>query len=282
MNKSDLLSGRRALRRPGHRQTLAFAPSATVIHLDIDSAQIGKLRQADFPVVGPLEQVPAGLADELRASADGPGGPPEPWLRQLAAWREEFRSATAQADNVLKPQLVLETLQELTPTATTSSGRPAWDTQMLGDAVPPLRSAALVLHLGRARDDGLRSPRCDRAKAARPDATVVCVDGDGCFQMTCQELATSVLEGLPIVVVIVNNGYLGMVRQWQDMFFDERVRIHLTHQVPDYARLAEAYGAVGFTVGGADQLEAMLERRWRAAARPSSTAASMRASNASR
>jgi acetolactate synthase-1/2/3 large subunit len=89
---------------------------------------------------------------------------------------------------------------------------------------------------------------------------VICVDGDGCFQMTNQELATAVLEKLPIVVVIINNGYLGMVRQWQDMFFDERFsQIHLTQQVPDYAQLAEAYGAAGFRVDSEDELEDVLE-----------------------
>ena len=83
---------------------------------------------------------------------------------------------------------------------------------------------------------GYGVPAAIGAKAARPDATVVCVDGDGCFQMTCQELATAALERLPIVVVIVNNGWLGMVRQWQEMFYDERfAQTHLTHQVPDYA-----------------------------------------------
>ena len=83
---------------------------------------------------------------------------------------------------------------------------------------------------------GYGLPAAVGAKAARPDATVVCIDGDGCFQMTCQELATATLENLPIVVVIVNNGYLGMVQQWQDMFFGERLsQVHLTHQVPDYA-----------------------------------------------
>ena len=107
---------------------------------------------------------------------------------------------------------------------------------------------------------GYGVPSAVGAKAARPDATVVCVDGDGCFQMTGQELATSVLEGLPIVVVIVNNGYLGMVRQWQDMFFDERQsQIHLTKNVPDYAKLAEAYGGVGLTVDNEDDLEGVLQ-----------------------
>jgi acetolactate synthase-1/2/3 large subunit len=88
---------------------------------------------------------------------------------------------------------------------------------------------------------------------------VVCVDGDGCIQMTCQELATSVVENLPIVVVLVNNGYLGMVRQWQDMFFAERLsQVELTHHLPDYAALAEAYGARGITVDRDDQLESAL------------------------
>jgi acetolactate synthase-1/2/3 large subunit len=107
---------------------------------------------------------------------------------------------------------------------------------------------------------GYGVPAAVGAKAARPEATVVCVDGDGCFQMTGQELATSVLEDLPIVVVIVNNGSLGMVRQWQDMFFGERFsEVHLTHHVPDYAKLAEAYGAVGFTVETPDELKGTLE-----------------------
>jgi acetolactate synthase-1/2/3 large subunit len=107
---------------------------------------------------------------------------------------------------------------------------------------------------------GYGIPAAIGAKAARPEATVVCVDGDGCFQMTCQELATSVLENLPIVVVLVNNGHLGMVRQWQDMFFEERFsQVALTHHVPDYAALAEAFGARGFTVESADELDAALE-----------------------
>jgi acetolactate synthase-1/2/3 large subunit len=102
---------------------------------------------------------------------------------------------------------------------------------------------------------GYGIPAAVGAKAARPDATVVCVDGDGCFQMTAQELATSVLEKLPIVVVIVNNGYLGMVRQWQDMFFDERFsQINLTQSLPDYAALARAYGGLGFTAETAEEL----------------------------
>src|SRR4029079_5291776 len=98
------------------------------------------------------------------------------------------------------------------------------------------------------------------AKAARPEATVVCVDGDGCFQMTAQELVTSVLEDLPIVVVGVNNAHLGLVTQWQDVFFEgRRSHVHLTAQVPDYARLAQAYGGVGMVVTDEGELETPLE-----------------------
>jgi acetolactate synthase-1/2/3 large subunit len=106
---------------------------------------------------------------------------------------------------------------------------------------------------------GYGIPAAIGAKAARPEATVVCVDGDGCFQMTGQELATAVLEDLPIVAVVVNNGYLGMVQQWQSMFFEERhSHVHLTHAVPDYAALARAYGGLGFTVADEDELEEAL------------------------
>ena len=106
---------------------------------------------------------------------------------------------------------------------------------------------------------GYGLPAAIGAKAARPDATVVCVDGDGCFQMTAQELATAALERLPIVVVLVNNGWLGMVRQWQELFYEERfAQTHLTHQVPEYAQLAEAYGCAGFTAETEGELEAAL------------------------
>jgi acetolactate synthase-1/2/3 large subunit len=238
----------------------AFAPGATVVHLDIDSAEIGKLRRADIPVVGPLKQVLGDLVEELRRlHADGTTPRTEPWLRQLADWREEFPLRYGNGGDMLKPQPVLETLQRLTVNQdviwTTGVGQhQMWAMQYLLCDRP--RSFITSGGLGTM---GYGVPAAIGAKAARPEATVVCVDGDGCFQMTGQELATSVLENLPIVVVIVNNGYLGMVRQWQDMFFDERFsEIHLTQEVPDYARLAEAYGAVGFTVESEAELESAL------------------------
>ncbi|MBA3347611.1 MAG: biosynthetic-type acetolactate synthase large subunit [Actinobacteria bacterium] len=241
----------------------AFAPGATVVHLDIDSAEIGKLRAADIPVVGPLQGVVAGLADEVGRLRDEGSPAPEAWLAQIASWRNEFPLRYSRdGSEHMKPQFVLETLRDLTTgrddaVFTTGVGQhQMWAMQYLVSDVP--RSFITSGGLGTM---GYGIPAAIGAKAARPDATVVCVDGDGCFQMTCQELATAALEQLPIVVVLVNNGYLGMVRQWQDMFFDERLsQIHLTHSVPDYAALAEAYGALGITVDSEEELRPALER----------------------
>jgi acetolactate synthase-1/2/3 large subunit len=263
MNKSDLLIavGSRFDDRVTGKLS-AFAPSASVIHLDIDSAEIGKLRSAEIPVVGPLKEVLEGIAAEIRRLQEKGSSPRTgAWLAQLADWRDEFPLRYSRSSHELKPQLVLETLRDLTAGRddfvwTTGVGQhQMWAMQYLVCDRP--RTFVTSGGLGTM---GYGLPAAIGAKAARPDATVVCVDGDGCFQMTCQELATAVLEDLPIVVVIVNNGYLGMVQQWQNMFFDDRLsHVHLTHQVPDYAQLAEAYGAAGFTVASGDELESTLE-----------------------
>jgi len=240
----------------------AFAPGATVIHLDIDAAEIGKLREVDVPVVGPLKQVLRDLAAELgRLGGEGRVPPVEPWLAQIAEWREQFPLRYAKQGEHLKPQKLMETLQALTAGRddlvwTTGVGQhQMWAMQYLSCDRP-----RTFITSGGLGTMGYGIPAAVGAKAARPDATVVCVDGDGCFQMTGQELATAVLEQLPIVVVLVNNGYLGMVQQWQSMFYDERLSgVSLTHQVPDYAQLAEAYGAAGFTVSADEELEPVLE-----------------------
>jgi acetolactate synthase I/II/III large subunit len=236
----------------------AFAPGATVVHLDVDAAEISKIRHADVPVVGPLRPVLAELARDLATTALP--GRTDMWLAQIAEWREQFPLRYGNGGDMLKPQRVLEALRDLTAGRddviwTTGVGQhQMWAMQYLGCDRP-----RTFITSGGLGTMGYGIPAAVGAKAARPDATVVCVDGDGCFQMTQQELATAVLEELPIVVVIVNNGYLGMVRQWQDMFFEERFsQIHLTHSVPDYAALARAYGGVGITVENEDELEGAL------------------------
>jgi acetolactate synthase-1/2/3 large subunit len=237
----------------------AFAPGATVVHLDIDPAEISKLRDADIPVVGPLAKAVGGLADEVaRHRADGVPVP-RGWLDQIRAWREEFPLRYGSDGEWLKPQRVVEALQALTADddviVTTGVGQhQMWAMQYVQSIRP--RSFITSGGLGTM---GYGIPAAIGAKAARPDATVVCIDGDGCFQMTAQELTTAVLDDLPIVVVLVNNGYLGMVTEWQDMFFDgRRSHVHLTTQVPDYAKLAEAYGGVGMVVEDESELEPAL------------------------
>ena len=236
----------------------AFAPGATIVHLDIDAAEISKIRHADIPVVGPLKSVLIELARVV--AGELVEGKTEPWLRQIAAWEEQFPLRYGEDNSVLKPQRVLESLQELTAGRddmvwTTGVGQhQMWAMQYIQCDRP--RTFVTSGGLGTM---GYGIPAAVGAKAARPDATVVCIDGDGCFQMTAQELATSVLEDLPIVVVIVNNGYLGMVRQWQDMFFAERFsQVNLTQTLPDYAALARAYGALGFTVENEEELDTAL------------------------
>ena len=242
----------------------AFAPGATVVHLDVDAAEISKLRDADIPVVGALATAVGELAREVaRHRAEGTPAP-EAWLAQIREWREEFPLRYDRDGEWLKPQTVVETLQRLTADddviVTTGVGQhQMWAMQYVTTVRP--RNFITSGGLGTM---GYGIPAAIGAKAARPEASVVCVDGDGCFQMTAQELATAAVEDLPIVVVLVNNGYLGMVTQWQDMFYEgRRSHVDLTGGVPDYAKLAEAFGGVGMVVTSEAELEPALEEALR-------------------
>jgi acetolactate synthase-1/2/3 large subunit len=238
----------------------AFAPGATVVHLDADAAEISKLREADIPVVGSLRTALGELAREVaRHRAEGAPAP-DAWVEQIREWRAEYPLRYDTGGEWLKPQTVVETLQRLTADddviVTTGVGQhQMWAMQYVTSVRP--RSFITSGGLGTM---GYGIPAAIGAKAARPEATVVCIDGDGCFQMTAQELATAAVEDLPIVVVLVNNGYLGMVTQWQDMFYEGR-RSHVDLRgggVPDYAKLAEAFGGVGMVVTSKAELEPAL------------------------
>jgi acetolactate synthase-1/2/3 large subunit len=239
----------------------AFAPGAKVIHFDIDPAEIGKLRRADIPVVGPLADAMGDLSRELLKIIEPGHLGPAAWRRQVEEWRAAFPYRYDRDGDFLKPQGVIEALRDLT----TGRDDVVWTTgvgqhQMWAMQYLVCDEPRTFITSGGLGTMGYGLPAAIGAKAARPDASVVCIDGDGCFQMTCQELATSALEGLPVTVVIVNNGWLGMVRQWQEMFYDSRfAETHLTHQVPDYAQLAEAYGCAGFTLSAEDDLESVLD-----------------------
>jgi acetolactate synthase I/II/III large subunit len=260
LNKSDLVIavGTRFDDRVTGKLS-AFAPGARVIHFDIDAAEVGKIRHAEIPVVGPLKLALAELVSALRET----GRPQhDAWLKQVEEWRRLYPYRYSRNGAMVKPQFAIESVRDLAASRdepvlwTTGVGQhQMWSMQYLQCEEP--RSFITSGGLGTM---GYGIPAAIGAKAARPDATVVCVDGDGCFQMTSQELATAALERLPIVVVLINNGWLGMVRQWQELFYAERfAETHLTHQVPDYALLAEAYGCAGFTARDEGELESALE-----------------------
>jgi acetolactate synthase I/II/III large subunit len=239
----------------------AFAPGAKVIHFDIDAAEVGKIREADIPVVGPLKLALAQLTRDVKAIEAERRVDRTAWHAQLEEWRALYPYKYRKAEGVLKPQTVIERLRDLSGER---DGDFVWTTgvgqhQMWAMQYLQCEKPRTFITSGGLGTMGYGLPAAVGAKAARPDATVVCVDGDGCFQMTCQELATAALERLPIVVVIINNGWLGMVRQWQELFYAERyAETHLTKQVPDYAQLAEALGAAGFMVDNEDDLDATL------------------------
>ena len=263
LNKSDLIIavGTRFDDRVTGKVS-AFAPGAKVIHFDIDAAEVGKIRAADIPVVGPLKLALAQLTHDVKALQAQRPADRSAWHAQIEQWRALYPYKYRKAEGVLKPQTVIERLRDLTAER---EGDHIWTTgvgqhQMWAMQYIQCQKPRTFITSGGLGTMGYGLPAAVGAKAARPDATVVCIDGDGCFQMTCQELATAALERLPIVVVIINNGWLGMVRQWQELFYAERyAETHLTKQVPDYAQLAEALGAAGFMVDNEDDLDSTIE-----------------------
>jgi acetolactate synthase-1/2/3 large subunit len=264
MQRSDLLIAIGA--RFDDRVTGAlasFAPYAKVIHVDIDPAEIGKNRHADVPIVGDAKDVTAALASELGKAQSAAGGVPDrsAWLATLRGWQSSYPYRYEQLDDgPIKPEFVVERIDEASHgDATIVAG--VGQHQMWASQHYRFTRPRQWINSGGLGTMGFAVPAALGAKAGRPDETVVAIDGDGCFQMTAQELATSTTEHIPIVVAIVNNGHLGMVRQWQELFYGERYsQVHLGQDVPDYVKLAEAYGAVGLRAERPDEVDTVLEK----------------------
>ena len=241
-----------------------FAPHAKVIHVDIDPAEIGKNRVVDVPIVGDCKDVIGKLAAELHTRQDEADGPPDrsAWLGQLRAWQDEYPYRYPTDDGKLKPQYCVERLRALADDDTICvSG--VGQHQMYASQYWKFEHPRKWINSGGLGTMGFAVPAAMGAKVGRPDLRVVAIDGDGCFQMTAQELATSATEQIPFVTAILNNGYLGMVRQWQELFFDERYSgVWLDPNVPDYVKLAEAYGAVGLRVESADEVDNAIEKAY--------------------
>jgi len=243
-------------------QLATFAPHAKVIHVDIDPAEIGKNRAADVPIVGDARDVIAKLHTELRRLQEEHGGVPDrgEWLAQLLEWRERhpFRYEQS-ADGPLKPQFCIERLYEHAGDAIVVAG--VGQHQMWASQLWRFEEPRTWINSGGLGTMGFAVPAALGAKVGRPDRRVIAIDGDGCFQMTAQELATSRTENVPFVTAIINNAHLGMVRQWQELFYEERYsQVYLSYDVPDYVKLAEAYGAVGLRAEHPDEVDAVIEK----------------------
>jgi acetolactate synthase-1/2/3 large subunit len=241
----------------------SFAPHAKVIHADIDPAEIGKNRFTDVPIVGDCREVIADLVVALKSAADqGEQGDYEAWVEFLSGVKMKYPLGyDTPADGSLAPQYVLERLGRIAgPDSIYVAGvgqHQMWATHFIGYENP-----RTWINSGGLGTMGFSVPAAMGAKVGRPDTTVWAVDGDGCFQMTNQELATCAIEDIPIKVAIINNESLGMVRQWQTLFYNERYSNTdlQSKRIPDFVKLADAYGCVGLACDSPDDVDATITK----------------------
>jgi len=240
-----------------------FAPDARIIHVDVDPAELGKVRRPDVPIVGDCRSVIEEMVQAIVALG-GSAAQAErtDWLGQLRRWQEEYPLTYEQSDDggPLKPQLVVETLRDACPGDTIlASG--VGQHQMWASQYWRFDHPYTWVNSGGLGTMGFAVPAAIGAKVGRPDKLVWAVDGDGCFQMTAQELVTASAERIPVKIAILNNAYLGMVRQWQEMFYDERYsEVYLSPDLPDYVKWSEAMGCAAFRVDTAAEVLPAIEK----------------------
>ena len=238
-----------------------FAPDARIVHVDIDPAELGKVRRPDVAVQGDVRVAIEALVAEL---SDGGTGDVDrsAWKSRISGWQERFPLAYEPwvSGDALKPQYVIEQLRDATPDDTiVASG--VGQHQMWASQYWTFDHPYTWINSGGLGTMGFSIPAAIGASVAQPDKMVWAVDGDGCFQMTAQELVTATVENIPIKVALLNNSYLGMVRQWQEMFYDERYsEVFLSKEVPDYKMWAESMGCVAMRVDDPDEVAPAIER----------------------
>ena len=245
----------------------AFAPHAKIIHLDIDKAEIGKVRRPDVPIAADCLLGIEALVDTVRRvrSEDGSAFAPErlaEWWGELDDWRTRFPLFYEQEEvsGFVKPQFVVEQLRDATPDDTILVAG-VGQHQMWASQHWRFDHPRSWVNSGGLGTMGFAIPAAIGAKVGQPDKMVWAVDGDGCFQMTAQELVTATTERIPVKIAILNNAYLGMVRQWQEMFYDERFSaVYLSPDVPNYVGWAEAMGCVGFKVTEQEEVRPTIEK----------------------
>jgi acetolactate synthase-1/2/3 large subunit len=244
-------------------KTDGFAPGAKIIHVDVDPAELGKIRRPDVPIVGDCGQVIPEIIRVLRENvAESEPVDRTVWRSQISGWQERFPLHYDEhvEGDALKPQQVIESLREANGDDTILvSG--VGQHQMWASQYWRFEEPYTWVNSGGLGTMGFSVPAAIGAKVGRPDRTVWAVDGDGCFQMTAQELVTASSERIPVKVAILNNAYLGMVRQWQEMFYEERYsEVYLSPDLPDYVKWAEAMGCVGFRVESPEEVAPTIEK----------------------
>ena len=242
----------------------AFAPDAKIIHADIDPAEHGKVRKPDVSLIGDARLT---IEELVRAIKDLRSGghsfaDSTVWKQAISGWQENFPLTYEQSEpgDALKPQFVLERLRDSAPEDTILvSG--VGQHQMWASQYWKFRHPYTWVNSGGLGTMGFCVPAAIGAKVGCPDKMVWAVDGDGCFQMTNQELTTAAIEKIPIKVAILNNSYLGMVRQWQEMFYDERYsEVYLSPELPDFVKLAEAMGCIGIRVDSPEEVQPAIDK----------------------
>src|SRR3954453_22154601 len=240
----------------------AFAPDAKIIHVDIDPAELGKVRRPDVPIVGDCRLVIEELVKAVKAEQVKRGKPDlSEWNAQLDEWRRRYPITYRQDDGgPLKPQYCIEMLRAHTPDDTICVAG-VGQHQMWTSQLWKFNQPYTWVNSGGLGTMGYAVPAAVGAKVGMPERMVWAVDGDGCFQMTAQELVTAAAERIPVKIAILNNAYLGMVRQWQEIFYEERYsEVYLSPDLPDYVKWAEAMGCVGMRVDSADDVVTTIEK----------------------
>ena len=241
----------------------AFAPHAKIIHIDIDPTSIRKTVRVDIPVVGDVRRVLAQLNKFLKEEINEPWAEMrKSWLKQIDEWRNEHPRTYTLSEDIIKPQFVVEKIYELTKgdaIICTEVGQ----NQMWAAQFYTFNKPSKFLTSGGLGTMGYGFPAAIGAQFAYPDQLVIDIAGDGSIQMNIQELATAVVYKLPVKVAILNNHYLGMVRQWQELFFNERYSHSKLDLIPDFVALAQAYGAVGLRATRPSEVEPVLKEAFK-------------------
>jgi acetolactate synthase-1/2/3 large subunit len=235
----------------------SFASKAKVIHVDVDPAEIGKNKAVDVPIVGDAKPVLAGLVAELRKTGDDPKT--EAWLHAIDDWRKQFPLHYTPSEDAISPEAVVQAIDRLTKDRKRVICTEVGQNQMWACQYTHITEPRGWVSSGGLGTMGFGLPAAIGAQCGRPDHLVIDIAGDGSIQMNSQEMATAAINGLPVKVVVLNNGYLGMVRQWQELFYGHRYASStLPQDCPDFVKLAEAYGWKGLRVTDPAALDAAL------------------------